>query len=182
MKTTSFINKLFIINSLFFLTVFLTPLTTLASKESPITISADEMFSTEATNSVTFRGDVEASQGEIKIRSDEMIIHYTKKASDEKNVSQKVEKITCTGNVEITREEWIGTSDKTIYLAKERKILLLGDAKAVKDQNVISGDKIVYYMDEGRSEVIGGTTTTITDAEGNKTKKKQRVNMTIIQQ
>ena len=34
----------------------------------------------------------------------------------------------------------------------------MGNAKAWHE-NMASGDKIVYYIDEGRSEVVGGTTT-----------------------
>ena len=175
MKKTNLFRNIFSIKNLLLLFILLAPVTVFAEKEQPITITADEMLSTEATNSVTFKGDVDASQGGVKIRSDEMTIHYGEKDDDskEKNVAQKVERIICTGNVEITREDWIGTSKKMIYLAKERKILLIGDAKAVQGQNMVNGEKIIYYMDEGRSEVVGGTTTTIANEDGTEKKKKQ---------
>ncbi len=151
--------------------------------ESPIQIEADHMTSTEKTNSVIFTGDVDAKQGDVRIRSDKMTVYYTeagqKKKTDGKKTAQQVEKLVCIGNVEITRGDWLGTSKKMIYLSKERQVILIDNAKAWQNQNMVSGSKIIYYLDEGRSEVIGGVKTATGPKKGDK--KGQRVNMTIIQ-
>lgn len=151
--------------------------------ESPIYIEADHMASTEKNNAVLFTGDVDAKQGDLRIRSDKMTVHYTEqeKENNEKPVksAQQIEKLVCEGNVEITRGDWLGTSEKMIYLSDKRQVILTGNAKAWQDQNMVGGDKIVYYMDEGRSEVIGGTMTVGGDK---KEDKKSRVKMTILQQ
>lgn len=152
--------------------------------DSPIHIEADKMSSTEKTNSVVFSGDVDAKQGDIRIRSDKMTVFYTPKSDDKKKAGikspgQQVEKLICTGNVELTREEWLGTSNKMVYLANKRQVILTGNAKAWQGQNMVTGDKIIYYLDEGRSEVIGRPKTTVGDAKSSK--KKSRVNMTILQ-
>jgi lipopolysaccharide export system protein LptA len=162
--------------------------------EAPIHIESNRMTSTEKSNSVVFSGDVDAKQGDVRIRSDEMTVFYTafdsatkqkdnKKPSKqvEKKTSQQVEKLICTGNVEITRGEWLGTAKKMLYLSKERQVILTDNAKAWQGQNMVSGEKIIYYLDEGRSEVIGGSkVTTAGDTDGGK-KKPSRVNMTILQ-
>jgi len=154
--------------------------------ESPIYIEADHMSSTELTNTVLFTGDVDAKQGDLRIRSDKMTVYYTQKDDQAKeskpvDATQQVEKLICEGNVEITRTDWLGTSDKMIYLSEQRQVILTGNAKAWQDQNMVGGDKIVYYMDEGRSEVIGSTSVTVGDGE-DKTEKKSRVKMRILQQ
>lgn len=159
----------------------------LSAADAPIQIEADKMSSTEKTNSVLFSGNVDARQADVRIRSNEMTVFYTsvdpKQKAKGQKTSQQVQKIICTGNVEISKKEWLGTSNKMIYLAKERQVILIDDAKAYQGQNMVSGEKIIYYMDEGRSEVVGGakgTKTTISDAEQG-AKKPGRVNMTIIQ-
>lgn len=153
------------------------------AEDPPISIEADKMSSTEKTNSVLFEGDVDARQGDTRIRSDQMTVFYTqqdaKKKNDEK-VTQQVEKLVCEGNVEITRGEWLGTSKKSIYLSDKRQFILMGDAKAWQGQNMVSGEKIIYYLDEERSEVIGGRTKT-TIGDSGEEKKSGRVNMTILQ-
>jgi len=151
----------------------------------PIQIEADHMTSTEKTNSVVFDGDVDAKQGEIRIRADKMTVFYSKKGETKKKEagkpSQQVEKLVCVGNVEVTKGEWLGTGKKMIYLARERQVILLNNAKAWQGQNMVAGSKIIYYLDQGRSEVIGGKTSATLADSAKKGKKKPRVNMTIMQ-
>jgi lipopolysaccharide export system protein LptA len=159
----------------------------LAANDAPIHIESNRMTSTEKSNSVVFTGEVDAKQGDVRIRTDEMTVFYTAadttkaKKDEKKKTSQQVEKLLCTGNVEITRGEWLGTAKKMVYLSKERQVILTDNAKAWQGQNMVSGDKIIYYLDEGRSEVVGGSkATTAGDGDGSK-KKPSRVNMTILQ-
>ncbi len=163
------------------------PMTGMVSAEdAPIRVEADHMSSLEKESSVIFTGDVDARQEDVRIRSDKMTVYYTEKAKDAKEsekMTQKVEKLVCNGNVEITRGEWLGTSKDMIYISKKRQFILIGDAKAWQGQNVVSGDKIIYYLDEGRSEVVSqkGVSATLNEEEGQK-KRPGRVNMTILQQ
>lgn len=169
--------------------VFSIPAAGLAGS-APISIEADSMSSKEKSNSVFFKGNVDARQGDVQIRSDEMTVYYSMLQDDKgkkgkpktsPGTTQQVEKLICKGNVEITRAEWLGTSNQMDYLAKKRQVILKGNAKAYQGQNMVSGDKIVYYIDEGRSEVIGQDNQTKTVMGEKKKKKKSRVNMTIMQ-
>ncbi len=182
------INRPSVISSIFYILAlfFFGPVISYASN-APIHIEADSMTSTERTNSVVFIGEVDARQADVRIRSDEMTVYYTpqdqakKTATGGESVSQQVEKLVCVGNVEITRGEWLGTAKKMTYLSKERQVILTDDAKAWQNQNMVSGDKIIYYLDEGRSEVIGDTSTTVGGKTSPSEKKPSRVNMTIRQ-
>lgn len=155
------------------------------AEDAPIHIEADKMTSTENSNSVVFTGDVDAKQADVRIRSDQMTVYYTKTDDKSKkapsSTTQQVEKLICVGNVEITRGEWLGTSKKMVYLSKERQVILTENAKAWQGQNMVSGEKIIYYLDEGRSEVVGGSRTTTTVGGAEAPKKPNRVNMTILQ-
>ncbi|WP_457576927.1 lipopolysaccharide transport periplasmic protein LptA [Desulfomarina sp.] len=168
--------------SLFTALFLLFPVTVFSAK-SPIHIEADHMTSTEKSSSVVFTGDVDAKQGDVRIRADKMTVYYTradkKKKKNSPKMAQQVEKLICTGNVEVTRGDWLGTGKKMIYLSKERQVILVDNAKAWQGQNMVSGSKIIYYLDEGRSEVIGRVGTTV--SKSGRKKKKARVNMTIIQ-
>jgi lipopolysaccharide export system protein LptA len=106
-----------------------------AAKEKPIQIAADKMTAVEKSQSVIFTGNVDAKQGDVRIRSDEMTIYYVKDdvKSVQKNASknaQQVKKITCNGNVEVTSQEWLGTSDTMHYYSKKNLVQLIGNAKA----------------------------------------------------
>ena len=178
-----FINISFIILASYFLVClfFIGPVSGLAA-DAPIHIEANRMTSIERTNSVVFSGEVDAKQGDVRIRSDEMTVYYTNADQEpkaEKTASQQVERLVCVGNVEITRGEWLGTSKKMTYLSKERQVILTDNAKAWQNQNMVSGDKIIYYLDEGRSEVIGDSSATTAGGTATGAKKPSRVNMTI---
>lgn len=155
-----------------------------AAEDAPITVEANHMSSVEKESSVIFTGDVDARQDNVRIRTDKMIVYYTEKAKEktEAEVSQKVEKLVCNGNVQITRDDWLGTSKDMVYLSGERQFILIGDAKAWQGQNMVSGDKIIYYLDEGRSEVVADRASATVGAKDTKDKDKGRVKMTILQQ
>lgn len=161
---------------------FLQPAIGADEKEPPVYVEADQMSSTEEKNTVLFVGNVDARQGDLRILSDEMTVHYRDETAGDKDASteQKIEKLVCVGNVELSTEEWLGTADQMIYFSGNRKVHLLGDAKAWQDENMVSGEKIIYYIDEGRSEVVGGATTIVGEGE-EKPEKKKRVKMTIMQ-
>jgi len=146
-----------ILGSTFFLLSLLLSATHILAAEDaaePIHIEADRMISQEQDNSVIFIGNVDAKQGNITIRSDEMTVYYTqKKNSKKKNSSSQVKKLICKKNVEITQDDWLGTGNRMDYFAKERKVILSGNAKAWQGQNMVSGKTIIYYLDDKRSIV-----------------------------
>lgn len=155
------------------------------AKEQPIQIAADKMTAVDKSQSVIFTGNVDASQGDVRIRSDKMTIYYIKDTSKSagkktsKN-AQQVKKIVCKGNVEVTSKEWLGTSETMHYFSKKKLVQLIGNAKAYKGQNMVQGERIDYHLDTGQSEVFGGKTT-VGDEQAT-TEKPGRVNMTILEQ
>jgi len=152
------------------------------AKEQPIQIEADKMTAVDKSQSVIFSGNVDAQQGDVRIRSDEMTIFYEKTDSDTKKSrdAQQVKKIVCKGNVEVTSAEWLGTSDTMHYFSKKNLVQLIGNAKAYKGQNMVQGERIDYHLDSGQSEVFGSKT--VIDDKTADGEKSGRVNMTILEQ
>ncbi|MCI5125080.1 MAG: lipopolysaccharide transport periplasmic protein LptA [Candidatus Electrothrix sp. AR5] len=146
------------------------------SDDKPINIEADRMISQEEKNSVVFIGNVDASQGKVTIRTDEMTIYYQpndpKKAKDQ---SRQVDKMICVGNVKITQEDWLGTGDRMDYFADARKVILHGNAKTWQGKNMVSGKTITYFLDEKRTVVDGPV-----NAVGKKGKKPGRIKAVIV--
>lgn len=149
--------------------------------DQPIQIEADEMTAMSKSQAVTFSGNVDAKQGDIRIRADEMTIYYIKDEleSTQSKDAQQVKKIVCKGKVEVTSKDWLGTSDVMHYFSKDNLVQLIGNAKAYKGQNMVEGERINYYLDSGKSEVLGATATTGGKAADQK--KSGRVNMTILE-
>lgn len=122
--------------------------------EAPIHIEADRMVSQEAEDSVVFLGNVDAKQGDVTIRSDEMTVFYTQNKNGSGNSgSSQVKRLICKNNVEVVQGDWLGTGNRMDYFAKERKVILTGNAKAWQGQNMVEGKTITYFLDEKRSIV-----------------------------
>ncbi|MFV0436721.1 MAG: lipopolysaccharide transport periplasmic protein LptA [Desulfopila sp.] len=165
------------------------------AEDPPITVEADHMTSIEKESSVIFTGEVDARQGNVRIRTDKMIVYYTEKGTTDQKTAQqateqppqqtdakqKVEKMVCNGNVQVTQDDWLGTSKDMVYMAKTRQFVLIGDAKAWQGKNMVSGDKIIYYLDEKRTEVVADNTVAGKPKNG-QGKDQGRVKMTIIEQ
>ncbi len=152
------------------------------AKEEPIQIAADKMTAMEKSQIVVFSGNVDATQGTVRIRADTMKIHYDEpkdNAKSGKKTSQQVKKIICTGNVEITSDEWLGTADAMHYFSKKNLVQLIGNAKAFQGQNKIQGERIDYHLDTGESTVLGVKTETADTSKEDS--PSGRVNMTILE-
>ena len=128
-------------------------LATARGSSQPIEIEADRMISQEQSNSVVFMGNVDARQGDLTIRCQEMTVFYTRSKGKGKEKTSQVKKLICKKDVEITKGDWLGTGNRMDYFAKDRKVILAGNAKAWKGPNMVSGRTIIYYLDEGRSIV-----------------------------
>ena len=131
--------------------------------DQPISIEANRMVSQENQNTVVFLGKVDARQGNLIIRSEEMTVFYSEKPANKdgqpstpgpgnQNTSQ-LEKLICKQNVKISEGDWLGTGDRMDYFAKERKVVLTGNAKAWQGPNMVAGKTITYYLNEQRSAV-----------------------------
>ncbi len=136
----------------------LTPAMAAEKADQPISIEANRMISQEKDNIVIFLGKVDARQGNLTIRSEEMTVYYsndkpkTTGAKADKPTS-KVEKLICKKNVKVNQGDWLGTGERMDYFAPERKVVLMGNAKAWQGQNMVAGKTITYYLDQKRSVV-----------------------------
>ncbi|MDH5525017.1 MAG: lipopolysaccharide transport periplasmic protein LptA [Desulfobulbaceae bacterium] len=127
-----------------------------SNNNMPINIEADRMESMKKENAVIFKGNVDAKQGELIIRSDEMTVYYlseAEKAAQPAGDARKIKKLFATGNVEINNQGWVATGDNMEYFELERKVLITGNTKVWQDNNLVTGDSVLLYLDEGKSVV-----------------------------
>ena len=135
--------------------VYAAPLGDDAANE-PIHIEADRMESDQRKESVLFAGNVEATQGDLVIRADQMTVHYRKTgqtAGPANSAAQSIENLQATGNVKIIKEDWLASGDRMEFETEGRKVILTGAPKIWQGNNTVTGDKIILYLDEGKSVV-----------------------------
>ena len=121
----------------------------------PITVKADELKADNKGKTAVFTGRVVARQEDVTIYSDKLIIYYGEK-------DDQVDKIEAIGSVRILQTNRVGTGGHALYESKEGKITLSINPKVTQEKDSVTGKVIVYYLDEDRSEVVGGENARVT--------------------
>jgi len=159
----------------------------------PIEISSKTLEVLQNESKAIFKGDVIAVQGDVRIKSDEMIVYYSSK-DDKSNAAPAVtppaassvpptgqgdmgaiKSIEVHGNVVIATPQESAKGDRGDYEVATRIVHLFGDNVVLtRDKNIMKGTALEYNMETGRS--------LLTRAEDSKSKTDDRVRMVIVPQ
>jgi lipopolysaccharide export system protein LptA len=140
-------------------------------RKEPITVSSDMLEYDYKANVVVYRGDVQAIQGPVKVRSDTLTVTLEsnqektgpEKPGDDKpgleamdGGTQRLRQILATGRVRIDHGTRWATGGRAIFDQKSRTIVLTETPVLHDGANEVMGDRVVVYLDEDRSVVEGG--------------------------
>ena len=120
-----------------------------SGSRSPIDIISDTVEANQKENTVTFKGNVVATQDDATLYANMLVIHYD---SDTK----KLKEIMAIGNVKIVQLDRRATGQKVTFHQEESTVVLDGDAVLREGENEIRGERVIFYVDEERSLVEGG--------------------------
>jgi lipopolysaccharide export system protein LptA len=141
-------------------------------RDQPITVTARTLEFDYKQNVVVYRGDVQAVQGDVHLKSDTLTIRLAsvdekggeagdsdpQPAGDTTTLGGRVQlrQVEATGNVRIDQGERWATGGRAVY-DEERRVLTLSEDPVLHDgPNQIAGDRVIVFLDENRSVVEGG--------------------------
>jgi lipopolysaccharide transport protein LptA len=131
-----------------------------AKPSQPVTITADELVSDEASETAEFIGNVEVVRGDYTLTADRLKVHYKRgdRASTPKAVGQaNIREIVAEGHVRIVSTELTATAERAAYDAQNRMLELSGEDSTVASRGgAVSGSKITLFIDTEQFEVSGG--------------------------
>ena len=119
----------------------------------PIQITADSMEVEQEAQRVTFVGAVDVIQGEMRLKADELVVHYRDREAAEQN---QIYRIDVAGNVRLATPKESATGDTGFYDVDAGVIELHGHVVLTSGENVIRGDQARMNLETGQSEVTGG--------------------------
>lgn len=141
----------------------------IASSDSPIHITAHRMEVLQEERIVTFEGHVIVKQDDTTITGNRLKVvglapqqgkpaagNAGQKAAPNSGVAEKIDYIEVDGDVKVTQQDRIATSEKAIFYQQEQKIVLRGRPKVMKGRDKIEGSVITIYLQQNRSVVEGG--------------------------
>jgi len=124
---------------------------------APIQILSDRLEVDSETNVADFIGNVQATQGNSVIHSNQLKIFYKDnlmKKDKASSTEQSIQKIIAIGKVRINFDNRVAVADQAVYTADQRTLVLTGrNAKVTTDNNTVAGEKIIIHRDSGQMTV-----------------------------
>jgi len=146
-----------------------------AKPSQPVTITADELVSDDASETAEFIGNVKVVRGDYTLTADRLKVHYRRsdQPSTPKAVGRaNIREIVAEGHVHIVSSELTATAERAAYDAQTRSIELSGEDSTVTGSGgTVSGSKITLFLDTDRFQVSGGPEKRVR-AVFNRTEKK----------
>ena len=119
----------------------------------PIEIVADALEVNQDQQLAIFTGKVAASQGQILLNADRVVVHYSAGGGDG---VQAISSIDAEGNVFFTTDFETAQGDLGTYDVENGMITLTGTVVLTRGENVLRGSKLVLNLLNGTSTVEGG--------------------------
>lgn len=139
----------------------------------PIEITAEHFEINQTDRLAIFTGDVLAIQGDIDLRSQKMIVYYSKEAADQ---PQSITKVQTIGDVIISTDAKTVVGNNGLYEVDKKQMIVTGDVIVKDGTNEIMGDKLVYDFTNGSSKMESAST----QSSGKNNSKKKRVKALLI--
>ncbi len=147
--------------------------------DQPIEITADALDVDQTGNTAIFQGNVNAVQGDVVMRSDNLTVYYandeaktpaaseaspssvvptTKAASDPlaSTGQGKIRRMEVTGGVHVSSPSETASGDRGVYDVEADKITLTGNVILTRGENVLRGSKMLIDVASGKSVIQGG--------------------------
>ncbi len=125
--------------------------------DQPIEISADSLEVLQDDETAIFRGNVDVVQGKLRLRANELKVHYrSKKKGGGKGKSGSIQRIVARGQVSVSSPNESAKGDNGVYDVEAAEITLTGKVVLKRGQNVIRGRRLVLHLATGISRMEGG--------------------------
>jgi len=130
------------------------PVTTKHDSSQPIEITADQLDVQQEKQLATFSGNVQASQGDIRLQAASLQVRYRASEGDA-DVGGSISMITARGNVFFSSPGQTARGDTGVYDVDKSLITMEGKVVLTREDNVIRGNHLVLNLATGRSKVSG---------------------------
>lgn len=137
----------------------------LAQGKGPIDVSANELEVVDAQHLAIWRGDVDAIQGQNRLRSDVLNIYYTGKPGAGSASATggspganwgKVDHMVAEGHVYFVSPTQNARGDHAVYQMASDTITMTGDVIIEQGQSVIHGEKLTIDVRTGHATMASG--------------------------
>jgi lipopolysaccharide export system protein LptA len=125
----------------------------------PIEITADRLEVVQPDRVATFTGNVDAIQGDLVLRADELRVHYSGgEQAGSAEQAGAIRRIEASGNVFLSSPRETAEGDAGVYDVASNSVTLDGEVVLTRGENVIRGRHLEIDLVSGRARVVGAAT------------------------
>jgi lipopolysaccharide export system protein LptA len=127
-----------------------------AAGPQPVEIVSDQLVVDQEQNLATFTGNVDAVQGDLRLRSDRLLVYYDQggNGGDAGGESQGIRRLEAMGNVVLIRPGETSKGDQGTYEPATGLFTLTGNVVLTRGQSVIRGARLESNQRTGVSTVV----------------------------
>ncbi|GGZ89075.1 LptA/OstA family protein [Novosphingobium arvoryzae] len=119
------------------------------NSDAPVSYAADRIELQDKQNRVILSGNVDISQGGLRMQAARTTVAFTDEGS------LKIQRIDATGGVAVTRGDESARGDVAIYDFNRRIITLAGNVALRRGGDTLNGGRLVIDLNSGISSVDG---------------------------
>lgn len=119
--------------------------------DAPIEIEADNLEVHRDQQLAVFTGNVDAVQGDMTLKTDELRVSYREGKSGGADVGGAISKLEAVGNVVVQTKKERATGRRGVYDVDAGKIRLEGGVQLYREDNVLSGQSLEMDLNTGVS-------------------------------
>ena len=119
------------------------------NSNQPVSYAADRIELQDRQNRVVLSGDVQISQGDLRLSAGRTTVAYTDQGS------LQIQRIDATGGVTVTRGNERASGDVGVYDFNRRVIVLSGGVALRRGGDTLDGGRLVIDLNSGLSSVDG---------------------------
>jgi lipopolysaccharide export system protein LptA len=135
----------------------------LAPGKGPIDISADSQTADNERHMTTYKGRVEALQGQDRMRANQLDIFFKSGGAKPKTATATggaggfgdIDRMEATGDVYFVTPTEVIRGDKAVYSADADTITMTGDVVATRGENVERGSMLIVHVSSKTTEMVG---------------------------
>ena len=119
----------------------------------PIEITADSLAVDQSSQTATFRGEVVAGQGTLRLTAREIVVSYGGEGGDE---TGRIDRLRAEGEVFLSNGSETAKGGWADYDVAGGVVEMGGDVVLTQGENAISGQSLRIDLEAGTGEISGG--------------------------
>lgn len=123
--------------------------------DAPIEIEANQLDIFDKKKIAVFKGSVVAKQGETRLQTSTLTIHY---AGGGSGTAQSITRLEANGGVTVSQKDQKATGDRAFVDMSKEQITLAGNVVLSQGGNILRGSKLFIDMKTGAARLASGST------------------------